>query len=129
MKTEMTLAEEQEETFTARANLQLRLGNAGAVDVTVNGKPVAALGEMGQVVEKELKTVTTIKNHQYKIGFISLGCAKNQVDSEIMIARLKSAGYKIVSNMERADIVILNSCGFIEDARQESINAIIEADS
>jgi len=54
-KTEMTLAEEQEETFTARANLQLRLGNAGAVDVTVNGKPVAALGEMGQVVEKEFK--------------------------------------------------------------------------
>lgn len=71
--------------------------------------------------------MTAIKNHQYKIGFISLGCAKNQVDSEIMLARLKSAGYKIVTNMERADIVIINSCGFIEDARQESINAIIEA--
>ncbi len=70
--------------------------------------------------------MTNFDNNHYKIGFISLGCAKNQVDSEIMIARLKNTGYKIVSDIERADIVIINSCGFIEEARQESINTIIE---
>lgn len=69
--------------------------------------------------------MTNIKNSDYRVGFISLGCAKNQVDSEIMIARLKNKGYKIVSNIDRADIVIINTCGFIEDARQESINTII----
>jgi ribosomal protein S12 methylthiotransferase len=70
--------------------------------------------------------VTHIEDNHFKIGFISLGCAKNQVDSEIMIARLKNTGYKIISDIKRADIVIINSCGFIEDARQESINTIIE---
>ncbi|HPT69440.1 MAG TPA: 30S ribosomal protein S12 methylthiotransferase RimO [Syntrophomonas sp.] len=65
-------------------------------------------------------------NNDYRIGFISLGCAKNQVDSEIMLAKLKNEGFKIVSDIERADIVIINTCGFIEDARQESINTIIE---
>src|SRR5665647_77116 len=67
-----------------------------------------------------------IENTKYAVGFISLGCAKNQVDSEIMIAKLKNAGYKIVSDMERADIIVINTCGFIEDARQEAINTIIE---
>lgn len=70
--------------------------------------------------------MTSIKSSNYRVGFISLGCAKNQVDSEIMIARLKNQGFKIVSDVNRADIVIINTCGFIEDARQESINTIIE---
>ncbi|MBP1761000.1 MAG: 2-methylthioadenine synthetase, partial [Firmicutes bacterium] len=70
--------------------------------------------------------MTRIENSDYRIGFISLGCAKNQVDSEIMLAKLKNEGFKIVSDVERADIVIINTCGFIEDARQESINTIIE---
>jgi ribosomal protein S12 methylthiotransferase len=70
--------------------------------------------------------VTKVENNDYRIGLISLGCAKNQVDSEIMLAKLKNEGFKIVSDIERADIVIINTCGFIEDARQESINTIIE---
>ncbi len=70
--------------------------------------------------------VTNIENNSLQVGFISLGCAKNQVDTEIMIAKLKRAGYKIINKMERADIIIINTCGFIEDAREEAINTILE---
>ncbi|MCX5779344.1 MAG: 30S ribosomal protein S12 methylthiotransferase RimO, partial [Firmicutes bacterium] len=61
-----------------------------------------------------------------KVGFISLGCAKNQVDTEIMIATLKRAGYKIVNKMDRAEIIVINTCGFIDAAKEEAINTIIE---
>jgi ribosomal protein S12 methylthiotransferase len=60
------------------------------------------------------------------IGFISLGCSKNQVDTEIMIGLLKKSGYKIVNRLEKADIVIINTCGFINEAKEEAINTIIE---
>lgn len=60
------------------------------------------------------------------VGFISLGCSKNQVDTEIMIGLLKKSGYKIVNALERADIIIINTCGFIDDAKEEAINTIIE---
>ncbi|NMC27524.1 MAG: radical SAM protein, partial [Syntrophomonadaceae bacterium] len=60
-----------------------------------------------------------------KAGFISLGCAKNQVDTEIMIALLKRSGYKIVSKVERADIVVINTCGFIDPAKEEAVDNII----
>ena len=59
------------------------------------------------------------------IGFVSLGCSKNRVDTEIMIGLLKQAGYKIVDQPEKADIVIINTCGFITSAQEESINNII----
>lgn len=61
-----------------------------------------------------------------KVGFISLGCAKNQVDTEIMIATLKRAGYKIVSGLDRAEVIVVNTCGFINAAKEEAINTIIE---
>ncbi len=61
-----------------------------------------------------------------KVGFISLGCPKNQVDTEIMIATMKKAGYKIVDRLEKADIIIINTCGFINDAKEEAIDTIIE---
>jgi ribosomal protein S12 methylthiotransferase len=60
------------------------------------------------------------------VGFISLGCSKNRVDTEIMMALLNRAGHKIVNSVERADAVIINTCGFIEEAREESINTILE---
>ena len=60
------------------------------------------------------------------IGFISLGCSKNRVDTEVMMAALKKAGHKIVNSLERADLVIVNTCGFITPAKEESIEAIIE---
>ena len=61
-----------------------------------------------------------------KIGLVSLGCPKNLVDSELMLGMLKSEGYDTVSEAEAADIIIVNTCGFIESAKQESINTILE---
>ena len=63
---------------------------------------------------------------KYNIGMVSLGCAKNQTDAETMLAILKDDGYRIVSDPEIADIIIVNTCGFIDSAKQESINAILE---
>jgi len=63
---------------------------------------------------------------QTKIGLISLGCAKNLVDSEHMLARLREAGYTIVDALETAEVVIINTCGFIEAAKEEAIAAILE---
>ena len=61
-----------------------------------------------------------------KIALESLGCSKNLVDAEIMVGILNKKGYKLVGNMEEADIALVNTCGFIESAKQESIDTIIE---
>lgn len=61
-----------------------------------------------------------------RVGFISLGCPKNQVDAEMMIARLSQAGYEIVDSALGADAVIINTCGFIEDAKKEAIDNILD---
>jgi ribosomal protein S12 methylthiotransferase len=61
-----------------------------------------------------------------KIGIVSLGCPKNLVDSEIMLGLLKKQSYEITNDEEDADIIIVNTCGFIESAKQESINTILE---
>ena len=61
-----------------------------------------------------------------KVGLISLGCPKNQVDSEMMLAKLNAAGYEIVDDAYSADIVVINTCGFIEDAKKEVIENILE---
>lgn len=60
------------------------------------------------------------------VGMISLGCVKNRVDSEQMLSMLTRAGYEIVSAPERAEALIVNTCGFIESAKEESINAILD---
>src|SRR5688572_11034797 len=62
-----------------------------------------------------------------KVGFVSLGCPKNLVDSEVMMGQLSEAGYEITNDAEDADTVVVNTCGFIESAKQESIDAILEA--
>ncbi len=62
-----------------------------------------------------------------KVGFVSLGCPKNLVDSEVMMGQLKAAGYEITNNAEEADTLVVNTCGFIESAKAESIEAILEA--
>jgi ribosomal protein S12 methylthiotransferase len=61
-----------------------------------------------------------------KVGMISLGCAKNLVDGEIMLGKLESAGVELTADATRADVVVVNTCGFITDAKQESIDAILE---
>jgi ribosomal protein S12 methylthiotransferase len=62
-----------------------------------------------------------------KVGFISLGCPKNLVDSEVMMGRLKESGYEITTDASEADTLVVNTCGFIESAKQESVEAILEA--
>ena len=60
------------------------------------------------------------------ICLISLGCPKNTVDSELMLGRLLEAGHRIVPEPEAADVVIVNTCGFIDPAKEESLSAIME---
>ncbi|MBP3797612.1 MAG: 30S ribosomal protein S12 methylthiotransferase RimO [Ruminococcus sp.] len=60
------------------------------------------------------------------VGMVSLGCPKNQVDAEHMLFDLKKEGYKIVTDAALADVVIVNTCGFIESAKQEAIDTILE---
>src|SRR5881296_188228 len=62
-----------------------------------------------------------------KIGFISLGCPKNLVDSEVMMGQLKQNGFQITAEASEADTLVVNTCGFIESAKKESIEAILEA--
>src|SRR5438105_2171140 len=62
-----------------------------------------------------------------KVGFISLGCPKNLVDSEVMMGQLQQNGYQITANAEEAEIVVVNTCGFIDSAKKESIEAILDA--
>jgi ribosomal protein S12 methylthiotransferase len=61
-----------------------------------------------------------------RVHFVSLGCPKNLVDTEIMLGGLVKDGYKVVENAEDADTVVINTCGFVEDAKQESIDKILE---
>ncbi|MBQ2733170.1 MAG: 30S ribosomal protein S12 methylthiotransferase RimO, partial [Clostridia bacterium] len=61
-----------------------------------------------------------------KVGFVSLGCSKNLVDTETMLARIAEAGYEITPEAEDADVVIINTCAFIQSAKEESIETIID---
>src|SRR5438067_3951828 len=61
-----------------------------------------------------------------KVGFVSLGCPKNLVDSEVMMGMLAQAGAELTSRAEEADVIVVNTCSFIESAQQESVNTILE---
>ncbi len=67
-------------------------------------------------------------NIMTKVGFISLGCSKNLVDTEVMLYKLHSHGFEITPNEEEAEIIIINTCGFIESAKQESIDNILDCE-
>lgn len=60
------------------------------------------------------------------VGFVSLGCSKNLVDTEMLIGMFKNEKYKIVNNPKEAEIIVVNTCGFIESAKEEAINTILE---
>src|ERR1700710_3094308 len=69
---------------------------------------------------------TTVPANRPRVGMISLGCPKNLVDSEVMLGELARRGYEVVSDLEQAETVIVNTCAFIEEAQQESIDTILE---
>ncbi|REJ83442.1 MAG: 30S ribosomal protein S12 methylthiotransferase RimO [Acidobacteria bacterium] len=84
-----------------------------------------------------MKTTTSSSEHEAsqrdrpaapagRVGIISLGCPKNLVDTEVMLGRLRSQGFEIVADADQADTVIVNTCGFIDEAKQESIDTILE---
>lgn len=60
------------------------------------------------------------------VGLVSLGCPKNLVDSEVMLGRLREAGYEVVPEVKDADVIVVNTCAFIDRAKQESVDAILE---
>src|SRR5436309_2957442 len=61
-----------------------------------------------------------------KVGFVSLGCPKNLVDSEVMMGMLQTGGAQITARAEDADVIVVNTCSFIDSAKQESVNTILE---
>lgn len=63
---------------------------------------------------------------QYKVAFVSLGCAKNLVNTEQMMALCREAGYEVTGEPAGADVAVLNTCGFIESAKSEAIDNILE---
>ena len=67
------------------------------------------------------------RNQKPKINVVTLGCSKNTVDSEVLLGQLTQGRAHIVDDVDDADIAVINTCGFIEAAKQESIDAIVEA--
>ena len=67
-----------------------------------------------------------MENKVIKVAVASLGCSKNLIDSEQMMANLRNNGFELWENEEDADVIIVNTCTFIEDARVESIHCILE---
>lgn len=73
-----------------------------------------------------LETGDSSRPRAKRVGMISLGCPKNLVDSEIMLGELRQQGYEVVSDVEEADAVVVNTCGFIDEAKEESVDTILE---
>jgi ribosomal protein S12 methylthiotransferase len=76
--------------------------------------------------ESGLETAEKPASSRPKVGFVSLGCPKNLVDSEVMMGMLSQAGAALTARAEDADVIVVNTCSFIESAQQESVNAILE---
>src|SRR6186713_1982776 len=74
-----------------------------------------------------MSKATAIKRAVPKVGMISLGCAKNLVDAEIMLGDVLTRGMTITNDAAEADVLIVNTCAFIDSAKEESIEAILEA--
>jgi len=72
-------------------------------------------------------TPPALRPYRTKVGMISLGCAKNLVDAEIMLGSVLQCGMEITSHAEDADVLVVNTCAFIDSAKEESINSILEA--
>ncbi len=73
------------------------------------------------------RPVASLQLRKTKVGMISLGCAKNLVDAEVMLGSVLQAGMEITSSAEEADVLVVNTCAFIDSAKEESIDAILEA--
>ena len=88
-----------------------------SVNIASNASPKVRRAAHGSVTQKNVP----------KVGFVSLGCPKALVDSERIITKLRSEGYSIARDYEGADVVVVNTCGFLDSAKKESLDAIGEA--
>ena len=80
----------------------------------------------GTLLEEQPASSKTNSAPPTRVGFVSLGCPKNLVDSEVMMGMLAQAGAEITSRADDADVIVVNTCSFIESAQQESVNTILE---
>jgi len=82
---------------------------------------------MSSIAEKATPPPATKRGHIPTVGFVSLGCPKALVDSERILTKLRAEGYAIAPDYAGADVVVVNTCGFLDSAKQESLDAIGEA--
>src|ERR1035441_2354182 len=90
-------------------------------DLTVSGSP-----DLQPDFKEEKSPENPQAERPQKVGFVSLGCPKNLVDSEVMMGLLARAGAELTRRAEDADVIVVNTCSFIESAQQESVNTILE---
>ena len=90
-------------------------------DLTVSGSP-----DLKPERKEEKFAEKPHAERPQKVGFVSLGCPKNLVDSEVMMGLLARAGAELTRRAEDADVIVVNTCSFIESAQQESVNTILE---
>ena len=81
---------------------------------------------LSAVDSQNFENLTARPQPRPKIGFVSLGCPKNLVDSEVMMGLLDRAGAEMTSDVEAAEILVVNTCSFIDAAKQESVDTILE---
>jgi len=93
----------------------------------MNSPPVVAAVSAAKYRRNAKEQATRLPLQRTKVGMISLGCAKNLVDAEIMLGSVLQHGMEITSCPEDADVLVVNTCAFIDSAKQESIGAILEA--
>ena len=98
------------------------------MDKNASNEPVNASTKVSQAAVGPERAITGAKTGAApKVGFVSLGCPKALVDSERIITQLRSEGYQIAADYDGADVVVVNTCGFLDSAKQESLEAIGEA--
>jgi ribosomal protein S12 methylthiotransferase len=90
-------------------------------DLTVSGSP-----ELKRKKSQENTPSKQAETRPQKVGFVSLGCPKNLVDTEVMMGMLARAGAELTRRAEDADVIVVNTCSFIDSAQQESVNTILE---
>src|SRR5450432_1786909 len=99
----------------------------GLLGSKLKGQLTAGFGVQSRPLRHRRNSVKSVKRKTPKVGFVSLGCPKALVDSERILTRLRAEGYEVAPSYAKADLVIVNTCGFIDAAVDESLEAIGEA--
>lgn len=95
----------------------------------IGGESSKACDSAGHSLLEPRFNVTTAAAYRGNAAIVTLGCAKNHVDSEVMLGVLESSGFEIVNDVTAADVVVVNTCGFLESAIKESIDAVLDVSS